>query len=101
MAGKYDSHRHSATSFSENVVLVDTSYEVSQVLFSFLFLLGDGLTSFNLDKSANFFGVKMYNEAIRDVYYLRIREKKNCKLNLLLLVVLVLESKGRYYLAID
>ena len=24
--------------------------------------------------------------------------KKNCKLNLLLLVVLVLESKGRYYL---
>ena len=28
-------------------------------------------------------------------------KKKNCKLNLLLLVVLVLESKGRYYLAID
>ena len=43
----------------------------------------------------------MYNEAIRGVYYLRIREKRNCKLNLLLLVVLVLESKGRYYLAID
>ena len=101
MAGKYDSHRHSATSFGENVVLVDTSYEVSQVLFSFLFRLGDGLTSFNQAKSANFFGVKMYNEAIRGVYYLRIREKRNCKLNLLLLVVLVLESKGRYYLAID
>ena len=90
MAGEYDSHRHSATIFSKNVVLVDTSYEVSLVF---------SLTSFTQDKSANFFGVKMYNEAIRGVYYLRIREKKkNCKLNLLLLVVLVLESKGRYYL---
>ena len=76
MVGKYDSHRHSATSFSENVVLVNTSYEVSQVLFSFLFRLGDGLTSFNQDKSANLFGVTMYNEAIWGVYYLRIREKK-------------------------
>ena len=43
----------------------------------------------------------MYNEAIWGVYYLRIREKKTASLNLLLLVVLVLESKGRYYLAID
>ena len=35
---------------------------------------------------------KMYNEAIRGVYYLRIREKL-IERNLVLVVVLVLESK--------
>ena len=38
--------------------------------------LGDSLTSFNKDNTANFFlAKKMHNEAIRGVYYLRIREK--------------------------
>ena len=35
----------------------------------------------------------MFNKAFRGVYYLRKREK-NFKLNLVLVVVLVLESKG-------
>ena len=35
----------------------------------------------------------MYNEAVRGVYYLTIRQK-NLKLNFVLVVVLVLESKG-------
>ena len=37
----------------------------------------------------------MYNEAVQDVYYFRIR-KRNLKLNLVIVVVLVLESKGLY-----
>ena len=41
--------------------------------YSFINLL---LTSCNQDNSTNFFAVKkMYNEAVRGVYYLRIREK--------------------------
>ena len=56
LAGKCDSHGHSATSFSEDVVLADTSYKV---LLGFIILqLEDGLTSFNQDNSANFFGEK-------------------------------------------
>ena len=28
MAGKYDSHRHSTTSFSENIIVAKTSYQM-------------------------------------------------------------------------
>ena len=38
----------------------------------------------------------MVNEAFREVYSLRVSEK-TFKLNLVLIVVLVLESKGLYY----
>ena len=38
---------------------------------------------------------KKYNEAFRGIKFLRIREK-SFKLNLVLAVVLVLESKGLY-----
>ena len=37
-----------------------------------------------------------YNEAFRGVYFLRIREKK-IQSNLVLVVILVLESKGLYF----
>ena len=62
-----------ATSFSKNVVLARTSYNSYKLGYSFINLL---LTSCNQDNSTNFLGVKkMYNEAVRGVYYLRIREK--------------------------
>ena len=52
--------------------------------FSFFIILrlGDSLTFFNQDNSANFLVKKMYNEATQGVYYLRIRK------------IVVLESKG-------
>ena len=37
--------------------------------------LGDNLTSFNKDNSANFFGRKDVQEAVQGVYYLRKHEK--------------------------
>ena len=51
------------------------------------------LTSFNIDNSTIFSDEKKYNEAFRSVYFLRIREK-NFKLNVVLVIVLVLKSKG-------
>ena len=59
---------------------------------------GEGSTSFNDDNSANFTGEKKYNEEFWGVYFLTIREK-NFKSNLLLVVVLVLESKRLYFLS--
>ena len=56
----------------------------------------EGVTSFNTDNSAIFSNEKKkYNEAFREVYILRIREI-NFKSNLVLVVVLDLESKGLY-----
>ena len=57
--------------------------------------LGKGSTSFNNDNSDNFFDEKKYNEEFRGVCFLTTREK-NFKSNLVLVVVLVLESKGFY-----
>ena len=37
-----------------------------------------------------------YNEAFRGVYFLRMRKKKKIQSNLVLVVILVLESKGLY-----
>ena len=43
---------------------------------SFIFFrLGEGLTSFNKDNNATFSGEEKYNEAFRDAYLFRIREK--------------------------
>ena len=56
LAGKRDHRRHSTTSFSEEVVVAGTSY---QMLESFSILLsGEGLTSCSIDNPANFFGEK-------------------------------------------
>ena len=56
LAGKRDSRRHSTTKISENVVVVETSYQMLkfyQVLRS-----GEGLTSSTEDNSANLSGEK-------------------------------------------
>ena len=56
LAGKRDSLRHSTTSFSEEVVVAGTSY---QMLESFSILVsGEGLTSCSINNPANFFGEK-------------------------------------------
>ena len=84
LARKRDS-RHSTTSFSENAVLADRSYKV---LLVELFAAGRR-------KQCQFFLVKeMYDESIRGVYYLRIRENTLSEISYWLVVVLVLESKG-------
>ena len=89
--GGRDSRRYSTTSFSKNVMVAETSLQMLQVL---AFAIGKGLNLFpNKYNSANFSGEKRYNEACRDVYFLRIREK-NVKSNLVLVVVLVFESTG-------
>ena len=54
---------------------------------------GGGVTSFTKDDSANVSSEKWQNKAFRGVYILRKREK-NFKSKLILVVVLVLESKG-------
>ena len=64
---------------------------------SFIILRSEeGVTSFTKGNRANFSGEKWYNEAFRGAYSLRRREK-NFKSNLVLVVVLVLESKGLYF----
>ena len=84
MAGKLGSRRHSITSFSE----------LSNVGSFIILRSREGLTSFNIDNSANFSNEKKYNEAFQGIYFVRIREK-HFKLKLVLfLVVLALESKG-------
>ena len=55
LAGKRDSRRHSSMSFSENVVVSETSYQMLEVLSLWP---GEGLTSFNKDNSANLSGEK-------------------------------------------
>ena len=43
---------------------------------SFIFFpLGEGLNSFNKDNNATFSDEEKYNEAFRDAYFFRIREK--------------------------
>lgn len=88
--GKRDSRRHSATSFSKNVMLV--RHKLLSIIGFTILWLGDNLTYFNKDNSANFFGQKDVQEAVQGVYYLRKR-KKTLSLNLVLVVFLVLESK--------
>ena len=63
--------------------------------FVFETTLGDGLSSFSKDNSANYLVKKKCSEAFRGVHNLRnVREKTYYKSNLVLVVVLVLESKG-------
>ena len=79
--------REPASFWRENVVavvilplvLARMSCQRTQVVSVTVFIilwLGNSLTSFNQDNSANVFGEKvMDNEDIRGVSYLRIREK--------------------------
>ena len=60
-----------ATSFNQNVVLADTSYKLG---YSFIYLLLTYSPSIKITVLI-FLMKKMNNEAIRGVYYLRIREK--------------------------
>ena len=74
MAGKLGRRRLSTTSFSENVVLAGTSYQMLEVQS---FRSTEGLTSFNKDNSTIFSNdkKKKYNEAFCGVYFLRIGKK--------------------------
>ena len=72
--GKRDSRRHSATSFSKNVMLV--GHKLLSIIRFTILQLRDNLTSFNKDNRAIIFLEKrMYNEAVQGVYYLRKHEK--------------------------
>ena len=52
LAGKRGNRRHSTTSFSENVEVAETSYQMLEVLSSCE--SGEGVTSFTKGNSANF-----------------------------------------------
>ena len=91
MAAKRDSRRHSTSSFSDNVVLWDKSYSVIGFIIS---RLADSLTSSNQDNTAN---SKRCTMSYPGCLLFENTREKNFKLNLVLVVVLVLESKGLYY----
>jgi len=93
-AGKRGSRRHSTTRFSENVEVAETSlYQMLNVL-SFCDL--QRVQPPSLKVTVLTFLVKNGKMKLsKGVYILRIREKA-FKLNLVLVVVLVLESKGLY-----
>ena len=78
--------------------MVKTSY---QNVRSFIILRsGEGFKLPLIKISVLTFPVKIQklNEAFRGIYFLRIRKTKTFKSNLVLVVVLVLESKGLYHL---
>ena len=58
LAGRRGSCRHSTTSFSENVVVVEMSYQKLEVLLFCYRESREGLTTFNIDNSAIFFNEK-------------------------------------------
>lgn len=68
--GKRDSCYHPISSFSENVIVAETSYQMLEVLF---LRSGEGFTSSSFHKAnivpVTIFGEKstMYNEAFRGV----------------------------------
>ena len=75
-------------------VVARMSWWRKQEIKHFIILRSEGgVTFFTKDNSANFSSEKWQNKAFRGVYILRIREK-NFKSKLILVVVLVLESKG-------
>ena len=67
LAGKSASRRHSTTSFSENVLVAKTSYQMLGILsFSDC---GEGFTSFNGNERTNFCGEKSTMNVFRGVYF--------------------------------
>ena len=77
MAGNRDSRCYSTMSFNKNIVVVEPSYQMLYRDFIILFL-GEGLTFFNKDNSANFPDEKKKEKK---------KKKKNCE---------VLEKTVRY-----
>ena len=73
LAGKRGSRRHSTTSFSENVEVAETSYQMLEVLS--ICDRGEGVTSSTKGNSAKFSSEKWSNEAFRRVHIFRIGEK--------------------------
>ena len=88
LAGKHDSRRHSSAGFTENVVVVEASCQMLEVL-SF-FLSGKGLTSFNKINRVNFSGENRKTALSRLSIFSEFQKKDF----LSLVVVFVLESKG-------
>ena len=64
MAGKRDSRRHSTTSFSKNVVVAKTSYEMLDY-----FAIDTWFNLLQKDNSVNFSSEKKYDEAFQDVFF--------------------------------
>ena len=58
LAGKSDSHCHSTTGFSKNVVVAGTSYQNKNVRSFIILLSGEGSASFSINNWTNFFGKK-------------------------------------------
>ena len=88
--------REPASSWQENVIaaiILLGGNKLSNVRSFNHFGSGEGLTSFNKDKSANFFEKKKYNEAFRGIYFLFESTRKNFKSNLVHVVILLLESQ--------
>ena len=83
LAGKRNGRRHSTMGLSKNVAVSEISYQMLEVL-SFCNLPS------SKNNCANYSGEKS-TMRLSGVYFLRIRVKK--KSNLVLLVVLVIESK--------
>ena len=78
-----------------SVVVAGTNYQMLEFL-ALILQSGEGPTSFNNDNSVNFSGEEKYNEEFWGVYFFD-NTRKNFKSNLILVVVLVLECKGPYY----
>ena len=73
LAGKRDSRRHSATSFSENAEVAGTSYQMQEVLsFCYREVLR---TSFSINKPTNLSSEKKKNEAFQGVFFLEHAQK--------------------------
>ena len=71
MAGKHDSGHHSTANFDENILVVETSYQMFEVLFC----NQKRAVPPWYDNSAKFPGETKYNDAFWGVYSLTICEK--------------------------
>ena len=80
-----------------SIILMTTLFNIVYVLqgeiWCWSLLVLKGLTSSNKHNSANFSGEKTYYETLRGVYFF-YNTRKNFKSNLVLVFVLILESKG-------
>ena len=74
MAGKRDSRRHSTTSFSKNVVVAKTSYEMLD--YQDYFAIETWFNLFQKDNSVNFSREKKYDEAFGMSFFKNTRKKK-------------------------
>ena len=89
--GKRGSRRHSNTSFSESVVVAGTSYQMLEVL---AFCNRERAQPHSITITVLTFRVKKSTMKNSGVSIFLQYAKKNIKLNLVIVIVLVLESKG-------